>query len=115
MCVCYGTSLPVHAFVVRFIFYALGNGRFYRFHVSFLTYMSLIIFLKGSYDFVFISFRFKQVLFARGNVEQHTSRKENKLPKIVYVALVRGDANMAPVSQALELSNMFSLCFAVGT
>jgi hypothetical protein len=36
-------------------------------------------------------------LFARGTVEQHTSRKENKLPKIVYVALVRGDKNAALV------------------
>ena len=32
-------------------------------------------------------------MFARGTFEQHTSRKENKLPKIVYVALVRGGAD----------------------
>jgi hypothetical protein len=32
-------------------------------------------------------------LFARGTFEQHAGRKENKLPKIVYVALVRGGAN----------------------
>jgi hypothetical protein len=37
----------------------LEMAGFYRFHVSSLTYMSLIIFLKGSYDFFLISFRFK--------------------------------------------------------
>jgi len=29
-------------------------------------------------------------LFARGTIEQHTSRKENKLPKIAYISPCQG-------------------------
>lgn len=52
-------------------------------------------------------------MFARGTFEQHTSRKENKLPKIVYVALVRGGANGELIFPDVRIS--FSLCLYGGT
>ena len=45
-------------------------------------------------------------MFARGTFEQHTSRKENKLPKIVYVALVRGGANGQLICPDVRMSSV---------
>jgi len=96
-----GSSQPVHAVLLDCFSLHQEMTGFYRFHVSCLTYMYLIIFLKGPYEFFLpVFFRFKWMrrkpsrvcLFEEPLNNIQVERKTNYL-RLFMQLLSRGGAN----------------------